>query len=108
VNDGLHDWQMKAYLLLAAAGGSIVALFHMKWKEMRPSEVIFTLFSGFLVAVFAIPYLAKQLGFAMETPQDTAAVTFIGGTCWNSFIPLALSWAKARAQKLFGEEGRQA
>lgn len=90
MNEHPFDWR-NIYLALAAAAGSIVALHSMEWKKMSWAEIGFTLFSGFAVAIFAVPYLARVwLNLDMTDPQNACGVTFIGGTVWNSLMPLAL------------------
>jgi hypothetical protein len=68
----------------------------MEWKKMTGLDIAFTLLTGFLVAIFAIPYIAQHwIGLPMTSPQEACGVTFIGGTLWNSIMPLVLRKVKA-------------
>lgn len=96
MDDHPFKWNM-IYLGLAAAAGSIVALYSMEWKRMHPGEIGFTLLVGFLVAIFAVPYLAELVGLTMTNPRTACGVTFIGGTAWNVLMPLAINKAKRMA-----------
>lgn len=88
-------WRLNAYMAVAAAAGSMVALHSMKWKEMTWTEISFTLAVGFMIAIFAVPYIAEHwMGLNMSNPREACGVTFIGGTLWNSIMPLAISKVK--------------
>lgn len=93
------------YIAAAAAAGSIVALHSMEWRKMGPTEIAFAWFVGFVVAIFAVPYVATHwLSLDMSNPREACGVTFIGATVWNSIMPLAIR----KLKKLLGLEEEKA
>lgn len=104
MNEHPFDWR-SLYLALAAAAGSVVALHSMEWQKMSWSEIGLTLFSGFAVAIFAMPYIADTwMGLDMTDPRNACGVTFIGGTLWNSIMPLVTR----KVRQAFGAEEKSA
>lgn len=85
-NDLRHVW-----IVMSALAGSITALAHMKYREMSWSEIFMTVFVGFAFAVIFVPYVASSwLKIAEGDLRAINAVVYIGGTAWNSLMPLAI------------------
>lgn len=92
-----HVW-----IAMSALAGSITALANMKYKEMSWVDIILTIFVGFAFAVIFVPWAASDwMGIAEDNLRGICAIVYIGGTAWNSLMPLAIRKIK---QMIGGEE----
>lgn len=96
-----HPWAVKAYLLFASLAGSITSLSMMKWQEMTWPERTMTVFAGTSFALFVMPWIATAwLKAPSRDLSMICAVTYIGGTGANVFIPVLIR----RFKRLLGEK----
>lgn len=90
--DVTHFW-----IVMSAMAGTITALAQSHYKEMTWKEIALALFSGFGFAVFFMPAVAIRMGVTPDDIRSTNAIVYLGGTGWNIFIPLAISWVRRRS-----------
>lgn len=76
---------------MSALAGSITALANMKYKEMSWTDIMLTVFVGFAFAVIFVPWAASDwLHINQDNLRAICAIVYIGGTAWNSLMPLAI------------------
>lgn len=93
-----------AYTAMAAMAGAITALSFMRWREMSWPEILMTVFVGSAFSIFAVPWLAADVGgMDIENLRVICGITYLGATGANIFIPIAIR----RLRGLFGLEEAQ-
>jgi hypothetical protein len=92
------------YIGMAAVAGSITALSMMRWQEMGRGQIALTLFVGTTFAFFVVPWATVSiLKIQDQTLQTACALTYLGGTCANAFLPKIIkkisAWLKLDEEK---------
>jgi len=99
-----HDLK-HVWIAMSALAGSITALANMKYKEMSWTDIMLTVFVGFAFAVIFVPYAASDwIGIDENNLRGICASVYIGGTAWNSLMPLVIRRFKKMLEAIGGED----
>ncbi len=89
------------WVAMSALAGSITALAGMKYQAMTWTERLLTIFVGFAFAVIFVPWVAVDImKMKSDNIRGICAMVYIGGTAWNTLIPLAIK----KVKRFFGTE----
>ena len=101
-----HPWSRMVYIVMAALAGAITSLSFLRWREMKSSEILMTVFVGFAFAVITVPWLTIDILHLSNADSLRAgcALTYFGATCANAVIPVIITRVKKWAGKLSPDE----
>lgn len=93
------------FIIMSAIAGSVTALSFLDYRKMTWVEIGMTLFVGFAFAVILVPWIAADwLRVDVSNLRAICASVYLGGTAWNSLMPIIIRRLKQAATTVGGEK----